>query len=96
MGTQKDINRTPKNIKSGDRSHLFAKFKTIFVGSDLEENDLEINLQQASDKKYLKLYKIDTNLVNYETNTLENTIDFNHYNDDKNLSLGLHAEYLEL
>ena len=44
-----------------------------------------------SDKKYLKLYKIDTNLVNYETNTLENTIDFNHYNDDKNLSLGLHA-----
>lgn len=80
-----------KNIKSGDRSHLFARFKTIFQDDFKNENNLEINLQHVSDRKYLKLYKVDSNLVNYETNTLENTIDFNHFNDDKNLSLNLQS-----
>ena len=47
------------------------------------QNDLEINLQHVSDKKYLKLYKIESNLVDYETSVLENTIDFNHFNDEK-------------
>ena len=55
------------------------------------QNDLEINLQHVSDKKYLKLYKIESNLVDYETSILENTIDFNHFNDEKNFSLGFEA-----
>ena len=33
---------------------------------------MEVSLQHVSDKKYLKLYKIDSNLVNYETEVLEN------------------------
>lgn len=78
-----------KNIRSGDRSHLFARLNTIFNTNNTNENNLELNLQQVSDKKYLKLYRIDSNLVNYETNTLENTIEFNHFNDENNLSLNL-------
>ncbi len=78
-----------KNIRSGDRSHLFTRFKTAFLNNYGNENDLEINLQHVSDKKYLKLYKIDSNLVDYETNTLENTVNFNHFDDEKNLSLNL-------
>ena len=56
------------------------------------ENNLEINLQHVSDKKYLKLYKIDSNLVDYETETLENFIDFSHYDDDNNLSLAFRTK----
>ena len=78
-----------KNIRSGDRSHLFARLNTTFNTNNTNENNLELNLQQVSDKKYLKLYRIDSNLVNYETNTLENTIEFNHFNDENNLSLNL-------
>ena len=44
-----------------------------------------------SDKKYLKLYKIESNLVDYETDTLENFIDFSHYNDENNFSLAMRA-----
>ena len=51
------------------------------------ENNLEINLQHVSDKKYLKLYKIDSNLVDYETETLENFIDFSLYDDDNDIYL---------
>ena len=80
-----------KNIRSGDRSHLFARLKTKFKTNSLNENNLELNLQQVSDKKYLKLYKIESNLVDYETSTLENTVDFNHFNDDKNFSLSLQS-----
>ena len=33
-------------------------------------------------KKVLKLYKIKSNLVDYNTDTLENSIDFTHSNED--------------
>ena len=67
-----------KNSKSksvGDKSHLFAKLVKNF-DTDLKEKEsnLEINLQNISNRKYLKLYRIDSNLVNYETNTLENFV----------------------
>ncbi len=83
--------KSKKNIRSGDRSHLFARLKKNFETNNSNENNLEINLQQVSDRKYLKLYKIDSNLVDHETSTLENTIDFNHFNDENNFSINLQA-----
>ena len=50
-------------------------------------------MQKVSDDKHLKLYRIDTNLANYETDTLENTLDFSHTNKD--LFLGLRASAYE-
>ena len=44
-----------------------------------------------SDKKYLKLYKIDSNLVNYETEVLENFIDYSVIDDEKNHFYSLNA-----
>ena len=70
--------------RKGNKLHFFSKFKKNIIGKKTD-NNLEINLQHVSNKKYLKLYKIDSNLVNYETGTLENTVDFSSYNDEKNL-----------
>ena len=80
--------------RAGDKSHFFSKFAKKFQSGN-NESSLEVNLQNVSDDKYLKLYKIDTNLVNYETDTLENYISFDHYNDDKNFSLGLKTSAFE-
>ena len=91
MVIPKVINLNQKNIRSGDRSHLFARLKKKFETNKTNETNLEINLQQVSDKKYFKLYKIDSNLVDYETSTLENTIDLNHFNDENNFSVNLQA-----
>ena len=83
-------NETSKK-KTGDKSHFFSKFFKQFNSDNQTENNLEISLQHVSNKKYLKLYKIDSNLVDYETETLENLINFNHFNDEKDLSMSFSA-----
>ena len=35
-----------------------------------------------SNDKYLKLYKLKTNLIDYNSQTLENSLDFTYENDD--------------
>jgi len=77
--------------KSGDKSHFFSKFVKNFKSKD-SESKFEINLQEVSNKKYLKLYRIESSLLdNYETNTLTNFINFNHYNDEENLFFDFNA-----
>ena len=70
--------------KLGDKSHIFLNFLKNFNETKSINKNLEVSLQHVSDKKYLKLYKIDSNLVNYETEVLENSIDYSVINDDKN------------
>ncbi len=74
---------TPKK-KKGDKSHFFSKFTKRIDGSNAE-NNMELKLQHVSNRKYLKLYKIDSNLVDYNTSTLENSFNFSSYISDKNL-----------
>ena len=74
--------------KKGDKSHFFSKFTKRFERDEIE-NNLELKLQHVSNRKYLKLYKIDTNLVNYNTGTLENSINFSSYASEKNLFFDL-------
>ena len=80
--------------RAGDKSHFFSKFVKKFQNGN-NESSLEVNLQNVSDDKYLKLYQINSDLVTYETDTLENYISFDHYNDDKNFSLGLKMSAFE-
>ena len=77
--------------KPGDKFHFFSKFVKKFETDDNTTNNLEVNLQHTSNKKFLKLYKIKSNLVDYEADTLENFIDFTHYDDDNNLFLAAKA-----
>ncbi len=66
----------------GNKSHFFSKFSKNFIGKNDSQNNLDITLQHVTNRKYLKLYKIDSDIVDYETDTLENTIDFSHENED--------------
>ena len=77
----------------GDKSHFFSKFVKNFKGVNDSDNNLEITFQELSNDKYLKLYKIKSNLVDYEKNTLENTLSFTHENED--LFLGFKASAFE-
>mgnify|MGYP003314297636 CR=1 FL=1 len=69
--------------------HEIGRVKKSFKGKNNSDNTLNITLQDVSDDKYLKLYKINTNLVDYNADTLENTIDFTHSDDD--MFLGINA-----
>ena len=67
--------KTSASKKPGQKSHFFTKFVKNFKGRGNSENTFEINLQDVSNDKYLKLYKIDSNLVDYNRDELENSID---------------------
>ena len=75
-----------KNISStknpGDKSHFFTNFTKNFDEIFNGQSTLNLNIQEVSDNKYLKLYQIDSNLVDYNVNELENSIYYTYLNDD--------------
>ena len=85
--------KTSASKKPGQKSHFFTKFVKNFKGRGNSENTFEINLQDVSNDKYLKLYKIDSNLVDYNRDELENSIDLTHSKD--NLFIGFNAGVYE-
>ena len=75
LDTPKATENKPEK-RAGEKSHLFSRFTRNFKNENNFDNSLELNLQEVSNDKYLKLYKIDSNLVNYDTETLENSFKF--------------------
>ena len=62
--------------------------KILLVKND-SDNIFELNLQDVSNDKYLKLYKMNSELVNYENDTIENS--FNFIREDDNAFFALSA-----
>ena len=91
FGYSEGYKNTSDTKKPGDKSHFFAKFFKEFSDNENRTSDFEINLQDVSHRKYLKLYRIESDLVNYETNTLENFVNFNHYDDEKDLFVSIRS-----
>ena len=81
LGFTEGYKKTNNKKKGGDKSHLFSKFSKNFQNSDTSESILDLSIQNVSDDKYLKLYKVDTNLVDHNTSTLENSVNFIHENE---------------
>ena len=79
--------------KAGEKSHFFSKFIKNYKGKNNSDNNIEFTLQEVSNDKYLKLYKIKSNLVDFNTDTLENSLNITHEIDD--IFLGLKASSYE-
>ncbi len=93
FGFTEGYKNTSETKKSGNKSHFFSQFVKKFKGKEGSDNEFKLSLQKVSNKKYLKLYKIKNNLVNYEDDILENSINFSH--EDENLFFGLQASAFE-
>ena len=85
--------KTTTTKKSGDKSHFFSKFTKNFKGKNNSDNSIELTVQNVSNDKYLKLYKIKSNLIEYEKDILENSFAFNRENE--NSFLGFKASAYE-
>ena len=84
--------KTSSTKKKGDKSHFFSNFTKKFNLNDNKEANLEINLQSVSNKKYLKLYRIESTLIdNYQTNSLKNFINYNYFDNEKDYFFNLHT-----
>ena len=93
FGFTEGYKKSTATKKPGEKSHIFAKFEKIFFGKEDSENNLEISIQDSSDDKYLKLYKIKSNLVDYNIDTLKSSIKFSH--EKKDMFLGMNASIYE-
>ncbi|MDC0903007.1 LPS assembly protein LptD [Pelagibacteraceae bacterium] len=82
FGHTEGYKKTTSKKKAGNKSHFFSEFVKKFKGKEGSDNEFSMTVQRTSNKKYLKLYKIDTNLANYENDVLENSINFSHSKDD--------------
>ena len=93
FGYTKGYKKENSKKKKGDKSHLFTKFVKNFEGQNGFNNTLSITNEHVSNDKYLKLYKVESNLVDYNTDTLNNTFEFTSEKDD--LFFGLNANVFE-
>ena len=82
FGFTEGYKKTNNKKKGGDKSHFFAKYTKNFIGNLNSKNTLGLTVENVSDDKYLKLYKIKSNLVDYNKDVLESSIDFTHDRDD--------------
>ena len=81
-----------KKVK-GNKSHFFSKYTKNFNSFNENDSQLDLSIQNVSNDKYLKLYKVESNLVDFNTNTLENTIDLVHEGED--IFFGFNASAFE-
>ena len=93
FGFTEGYKKSTSTKRPGEKSHIFAKFEKTFFGNDDSENNLEISIQDSFDDKYLKLYKIKSNLVDYNIDTLNSSIKFSHEKED--MFLGMNASIYE-
>ena len=82
MGYTQGYKKTDALKKSGNKSHFFSNFISNFRGENNSENIFKLKTQNVSNDKYLKLYRIKTDLVDYNQDILENYLDFSHSNED--------------
>ena len=78
FGYTKGFKKSSNKKIKGDNSHFFANFKKKLDISNNSESIFKLKLQNVSSNKYLKSYKIDSNIVKYNTPTLENSLEFTH------------------
>ena len=89
MVTQRDIKIHPQQKKLEINLIFFLNIYINFLGKGNSNNSLDILIENVSDDKYLKLYKIKSNLVDFNEDTLENYIKYTYEKDD--LFFGLNA-----
>ena len=82
FGYTEGYKKTTSSKKAGEKSHFFAKFTKNFESRNNSESSLDISLQEMSNDKYMKLYRINSNLVDYNQNTLENSLNYSFENED--------------
>ena len=93
FGFTEGYKKTSVSKKSGDKSHFFSKFTKNFTGSDDSDNTFNVSIETVSDDKYFQLYKIKSDLVDYNEKTLKSSIEFSHQKDD--FFLGVDAKIFE-
>ena len=72
------------------KGHLFYNFKKNYNSENFNDIELDINLEQVSDDTYLKAYKLESPLINNNSN-LSNSISLNLYDENQTINTNLNV-----
>ena len=92
-GFTEGFKKTSSTKKTGEKSHFFSKFTKKFNLDKEASSTLDISVQSVSDDSYLKLFKIDSSLADYNKDSLETSIDYSY--ESNNLFFGLNSTVYE-
>ncbi len=70
------------------KGHLFYNFKKNYKNNNFEDIELDIKLQQVSDDTYLKAYKVESPIINSNSNLI-NSINVSFYNEKQTINTNL-------
>ncbi len=93
FGYTEGYRNTSDTKKAGSKSHFFSSFIKNFTSDKGFKSTLSFQTQDVSNDKYLKLYKIKSDLVDYNSSTLENSLSFTTENND--MFFGVNASIYE-
>jgi LPS-assembly protein len=93
FGYTEGYKKISEKKNKGQKSHFFTEFVKNFKSKNDFDSYLNITLQEVSNDKYLKLYKIKSNLVDYNLENLQKSINYSAEKDD--LFFGLNASVYE-
>ncbi len=82
FGYTKGFKKTNSKKKSGNKSHFFSNFTKNLKFNSGGKGFVNFKVQEVSNDKYLKLYKLESDLVDYNQQTLENSLDYTYENED--------------
>ena len=80
-GFTQGYKKTNNKKTSGSKSHFFANFNKALIDEKEKRSSLNLKMQKVSNNTYLKVYEIDSLLVEEQT-ILENEIDYSYENND--------------
>ena len=94
FGFTEGYKKNTSTKKKGQKTHFFSKFVKNFSNLDNNtESTISLTTQDSSNDKYFKLYKINSELVNDDIDTLQNSLNFTHSGDD--IFLGMNMSMYE-
>ncbi len=89
----RDLNKTTDdgqslNRTSGSRNHFFLNFSGQYNNNILfGNNDLSLQIQRVSQKNYLNVNEINTELIKQDVNQLKNQVIINSYKNNEKLKI---------
>ena len=69
----------------GSKGHLFYNFVKNYESENFDDIELSLKLEQVSDDTYLKAYKIESPIINSNSNII-NSINLNLYNENQTVN----------
>ena len=92
-GYTQGYKKTDNKKSDGGRAHFFSRFNTNFLDEVDKNSDLEISVEKVSNDTFLKIYDVNSSLVNSDKTILENKLNFTY--QDKDFYFGLTPGFYE-